>query len=109
LLKTLKGAWPLNLGQLTVQRSESSGIVKTTTERILLGRELAKHIQLQLAGPPIPAARATASSVAEGRTLSERVVKRDEGGLVPLRQEVSLVDAGIGTALGGDQRQEPDQ
>jgi hypothetical protein len=110
-LKPLRGA--CNLKGLTVQRGESGGIVKARPERVLLGRKLAEDIQPQLTRPPVTAPSAAAGRVADGWTLAERVLERGEGGLVQVpshEQEVSLVDStGIGTAMGRDQRQEPDQ
>ena len=53
---------------------------------------------------------AGAGCVTDGRALAERVGERVEGRLVPsCDQEISLVGAGIGTTLGGDERQEPNQ
>ena len=55
---------------------------------------------------------AAAGCVADGRAFAERVGERDEGRLVrsPSRdQEVSLVGAGKGTTLGGNEGQEPNQ
>lgn len=95
---------------LTVQRSERGGIVKAPSERVLLWRKLAEHIQPQLTWPPVTASSTSASCIAEGRTLPERACKSGERRLVPsCGQEVSLVDACIRTTLGGGERQEPDQ
>ena len=97
-------------GRLTVQPGESGGIVKVTPERVLLRRKLAEHIQPQLTRPPVVAPGAAAGCVANGRAFAERVGERDKGRLVPSRdQEVSLVGAGKGTTLGGNERQEPEQ
>jgi hypothetical protein len=50
--------------------------------------------------------------VADVRTFAERGFERDEGRFISSssrEQEVSFIDAGIGTTLGGDERQEPEQ
>ena len=96
--------------RLTVQRGERGGIVKVPSERVLLRRKLAEHIQPQLTWPPVAAPGAGAGCIAEGRALPERVFERGERRLIPsLDQEISLVGAGIGTTLGSNERQQPDE
>jgi hypothetical protein len=94
---------------LTIQFGKSSGIVKGTPERVLLRRKLAEHIQSQPTRPPVVASGASSGCIAEGCALAEGGLESGERRLVPsAHQEVSLVDAGIGT-LGRNERQEPDQ
>jgi len=66
-------------GTHTVKSSKRRRIVKVSPERVLLRCKLAEDIQPQLAGPPIAASGATASSIAEGWAFSKRMGERVEG------------------------------